>query len=68
MEEKTTSDWEKEKTGSTSMSTENRPPVIDSGRVDDQPNQIEIDATEIGYEPDGRLNNRIPYMKTTRTN
>ena len=50
MEEKTTSDWEKEKTGSTSKSTENRPPVFGSGRVDDRPNRTEIDSTEIGYE------------------
>ena len=58
MEEKTTSDWEKEKTGSTSKSTENRPPVFGSGRVDDRPNRTEIDSTEIGYEPFGRVDNR----------
>ena len=57
IEEKTIADWEKEKTGSTSMSTENRPPVIDSGRVDDRLNRIEVNPTKIGYEPLDRTNN-----------
>ena len=55
MEEKTIADWEMEKTRSTSKSIENRPPVIESGRVDDRPNRTKVDPTEIGYKPFGRV-------------
>ena len=55
MEESMIVDWEMEKTWSTLKSTENRPPVIDSGRVDDRPNRTKVDPTEIGYKPFGRV-------------
>ena len=57
MEESMIVDWEMEKTWSTLKSTENRPPVIDSGRVDDRLNRIEVNPTKIGYEPLDRTNN-----------
>ena len=48
MEEKTIADWE----------MENRPPIADSSRFDDQSNRIFVNLTEIEYEPVGRVDNR----------
>ena len=48
MEENTIADWE----------MENRSPVVDSSRVDDQQNRTSVNSTEVRYESVGRVDSR----------